>query len=172
MFKRTITCIAMILSLIVPVALFLEPNNCSASESNTKAELVQISDYKLYDFYSILQMHNIAKQTGLSFSGIKHMSVPAGNYYEPHIVFVNSNDKNGKCVLGLFTNKSGVVSKITINAEYDDVKATVIENENYRQMIDTIICDNTDFVIFASYTAMMDMRHLLIESFGGDEFWQ
>ena len=30
----------------------------------------------------------------------------------------------------------------------------------------------TDFVIFASYTAMMDMRHLLIESFGGDEFWQ
>ena len=123
MFKRTITCIAMILSLIVPVALFLEPNNCSASESNTKAELVQISDYKLYDFYSILQMHNIAKQTGLSFSGIKHMSVPAVNYYEPHIVFVNSNDKNGKCVLGLFTNKSGVVSKITINAEYDDVKA-------------------------------------------------
>ena len=61
---------------------------------------------------------------------------------------------------------------MAVRLKYDDVKAMVIENENYRQMIDTIICDNTDFVIFASYTAMMDMRHLLIESFGGDEFWQ
>ena len=54
---------------------------------------------------------------------------------------------------------------------YTDNDITVIDNEKNKDDA-FIICDNTDFVIFASYTAMMDMRHLLIESFGGDEFWQ
>ena len=100
------------------------------------------------------------------------------------IFALNDNDADGRDVSWIWDVSFGRVSSnkcytigtraydMAVRLKYDDVKAMVIENENYRQMIDTIICDNTDFVIFASYTAMMDMRHLLIESFGGDEFWQ
>ena len=43
---------------------------------------------------------------------------------------------------------------------------------DYSKLIALIKNGNTDFVIFSTYTAMMNLRHLLIENFGGDEFWQ
>ena len=56
--------------------------------------------------------------------------------------------------------------------KYDEIVPTVIDGEEKKKIIALIKNSNRDFVIFSTYTAMMNLRHLLIENFGGDEFWQ
>ena len=62
---------------------------------------------------------------------------------------------------------------IAVRLKYDGIKTDkMIFGENYRELIDIIKSQPGDFVIFATYTSMMAMRHRLIEEFGGREFWQ
>lgn len=62
---------------------------------------------------------------------------------------------------------------MALRLKYDGIETDeIIDGEGYRRLIDLINNTDGDFIIFATYTAMMKMRRLLIEVFGGKEFWQ
>lgn len=77
------------------------------------------------------------------------------------------------------TNKSAFVYTVgtrgydmAIRLKYAGISvSSVIDGEDYSKLISTIKNTQNDFVIFATYTSMMKMRHLLINNFGGKEFW-
>lgn len=97
---------------------------------------------------------------------------------------LNDNDADGRDVSWIWdvdfsavkSRKNYAVGKraydMALRLKYDGVVPTVIDGENYSKLISLIKNGNRDFVIFSTYTAMMNLRHLLIENFGGDEFWQ
>lgn len=97
---------------------------------------------------------------------------------------LNDNDADGKDVSWIWdvdftcvsSRKNYTVGKraydMALRLKYDGVIPTVIDGEKYQTVINLIKNCDRDFVIFASYTAMMNMRHMLIDNFGGDEFWQ
>lgn len=62
---------------------------------------------------------------------------------------------------------------MALRLKYDGLDVTkIIGGEDYEALIDIIQSSQRDFVIFSTYTSMMNMRHKLIENFGGLEFWQ
>ena len=61
---------------------------------------------------------------------------------------------------------------MALRLKYDGIEAEVTEGENYRKLIKLIKDNDGDFVVFSTYTAMMKMRHLFIDAFGGKEFWK
>ena len=62
---------------------------------------------------------------------------------------------------------------MALRLKYNNIKISgVIEGEDYNKLISIIKDSDKDFVIFATYTSMMEMRHLLIDNFGGKEFWK
>ncbi len=62
---------------------------------------------------------------------------------------------------------------MALRLKYDGIEADeIIDGENYRRLIELIKNSNGDFIIFSTYTAMMKMRHLFIDAFGGREFWK
>lgn len=108
-----------------------------------------------------------------------------GRFGEFESVFaLNDNDADGKDVSWIWdvdfsavkSRKNYTVGKraydMALRLKYDGIASTVIDGEDYSKLIALIKNGNTNFVIFSTYTAMMNLRHLLIENFGGDEFWQ
>ena len=61
---------------------------------------------------------------------------------------------------------------MALRLKYDGIEAEVTEGENYRKLIKLIKDNDGDFVVFSTHTAMMKMRHLFIDAFGGKEFWK
>ncbi|MCR5208079.1 MAG: MurT ligase domain-containing protein [Eubacterium sp.] len=62
---------------------------------------------------------------------------------------------------------------MALRLKYDGITADkIIDGENYRQLIEIIKSADGDFIVFSTYTAMMKMRHLFIDAFGGKEFWK
>lgn len=60
---------------------------------------------------------------------------------------------------------------MALRLKYDSIDSAVIEGENYRRLIDTVRDSNRDFVVLATYTAMMNMRKVFVREFGGNAFW-
>ena len=60
---------------------------------------------------------------------------------------------------------------MALRLKYDSIDSAVIEGEDYRRLIDTVRDNNRDFVVLATYTAMMNMRKVFVREFGGDAFW-
>ena len=119
----------------------------------------------------------------VGFSNCLHLAF--GQYNDFDSVFaLNDNDADGRDVSWIWdvdftcvsSRKNYTVGKraydMALRLKYDGIVPTVIDGEKYQTVINLIKNGNRDFVIFASYTAMMNMRHMLIENFGGDEFWQ
>ena len=62
---------------------------------------------------------------------------------------------------------------MALRLKYDGLEnCKIIDGEKWQELIDIIKSDNSDFVIFANYTAMMNMRRHFIKAFGGKEFWE
>ena len=61
---------------------------------------------------------------------------------------------------------------MALRLKYDSIKSEIIEGENYKKLIEIIKDSNSDFIVFSSYTAMMNMRRIFINEFGGNDFWQ
>lgn len=99
---------------------------------------------------------------------------------------LNDNDADGKDVSWIWdVNFSGIKNQLAdvycfgtrskdmcLRLKYDDIVSIPYDNEEYDKLISLIKSSKRDFVIFATYTAMMKLRHKLIANFGGDEFWQ
>lgn len=98
------------------------------------------------------------------------------------VFILNDNEADGKDVSWIWDVDFKPVSKKIISSytygirkydmclrlKYDDI----IANCDCKPLIEVIKETDENFVIFASYTAMMDIRHKLVENFGGDEFWR
>ncbi len=64
-------------------------------------------------------------------------------------------------------------SDMALRLQYDGIDtAEIITDEDYDRLLDIIAATETDFAVFASYTAMMHLRRRLISQFGGREFWE
>lgn len=62
---------------------------------------------------------------------------------------------------------------MAVRLKYDGIEANeIFDGEEYKRLINIIKNSEGDFIIFATYTAMMNMRRLFIDAFGGKEFWQ
>ena len=64
---------------------------------------------------------------------------------------------------------------MALRLKYDGIKIyekNVIDGEDYARLTEIIKGSKRDFVVFSTYTAMMNMRHGFIEEFGGAEFWK
>ena len=100
---------------------------------------------------------------------------------------LNDNDADGRDVSWIwdsdFTpikNKCSRVYTIgtrsydmALRLKYDGIKThEIINGEEYKRLISLIKSASSDFVVFSTYTAMMNMRHLFIDAFGGKEFWE
>ena len=76
-------------------------------------------------------------------------------------------------------NKNGRVYTIgkrsldmALRLKYDGISSEIIEGENYHRLIEIIEQSERDFIVFSSYTAMMNMRRLFTDEFGGEQFWK
>ncbi len=99
---------------------------------------------------------------------------------------LNDNDADGRDVSWIWDSDfTPVLSKcdcvytigkrsldMALRLKYDGIKSDIIDGENYGKLIETIKNCNSDFVVFSSYTAMMNMRRLFINEFGGKNFWE
>lgn len=103
--------------------------------------------------------------------------------YSFNAVFaLNDNDADGKDVSWIWDVNFAPLKHFTINSyvvglrkydmalrlKYDDI----IANTECDDIIKLIKNSKENTIIFASYTAMMDIRHKLVDNFGGEEFWQ
>ena len=62
---------------------------------------------------------------------------------------------------------------MALRLKYDSIIAdNILDGEAYRELIKIIKSIEKDYIVFASYTAMMNMRHLFISEFGGHDFWK
>ncbi len=62
---------------------------------------------------------------------------------------------------------------MALRLKYDGITADEILNgEDFHALLNIIERSDSDFIVFSTYTAMMHMRHLFIERFGGREFWE
>ena len=61
---------------------------------------------------------------------------------------------------------------MALRLKYAGISCSSIEGEDYRQLLEMIKKSEKDFVIFANYTAMMNMRKHFIKAFGGKDFWE
>lgn len=90
-----------------------------------KLFLVQASDYNVYEFFELIKINNRAKNINFTFSNF--IEVPLKNQtYIPYMISVNPNTNLPFCVVTLYTNRSGCVSKMTIDISSDDAKAKQI----------------------------------------------
>lgn len=103
--------------------------------------------------------------------------------FDYNAVFIlNDNEADGQDVSWIWDVDFKPIKNKIINAytygvrnydmclrlKYDDIMA----DSDCKPLMNIIKDSKENFVIFASYTAMMDIRHKLVECFGGDEFWQ
>lgn len=61
---------------------------------------------------------------------------------------------------------------MAVRLKYAGISSNSIIGESYDKMINIIKSSSSNVVIFSTYTSMMNMRHLLVDEFGGKEFWQ
>lgn len=62
---------------------------------------------------------------------------------------------------------------MALRLKYDGIQTDkIIDGEGFRELLDIIKSSDSDFIVFSTYTAMMHMRHLFIDCFGGREFWE
>ena len=62
---------------------------------------------------------------------------------------------------------------MALRLKYDGITATeIISGEDYEYLIKLLKTKKQNTVVFANYTAMMNMRKHFIRAFGGKEFWQ
>ncbi len=126
----------------------------------------------------------VKNPVGLS-SCIKYVSKMSGRF---DIAFaLNDNEADGRDVSWIWDSsflplqlKTAFVYTIgtrsydmAVRLKYDNLPiCEMLEGENYDALIDIIKSTNRDFIIFSTYTSMMNMRHSFIDNFGGKEFWQ
>ena len=64
-------------------------------------------------------------------------------------------------------------SDMALRLRYDGIDTVeILSGERYERLTDIIASSQTDFAVFASYTAMMQLRRHFIRRFGGREFWE
>ena len=100
---------------------------------------------------------------------------------------LNDNDADGRDVSWIWDSDFTPISMkspavytaglrsldMALRLKYDGIRtAKIIDGEDYRQLLGIIKESSRDFVIFSSYTSMMNMRKYFIDEFGGREFWQ
>ena len=62
---------------------------------------------------------------------------------------------------------------MALRLKYDGINTALsIDGEDYCKLIELIRESKNDFVVFANYTSMMNMRKFFVEAFGGKEFWE
>ncbi|MBE6741389.1 MAG: DUF1727 domain-containing protein [Ruminococcaceae bacterium] len=62
---------------------------------------------------------------------------------------------------------------MALRLKYDGIDVdSIIDGEDYESLISMINKSKRNTVIFANYTAMMNMRKYFVRSFGGKEFWE
>ncbi|MBR3738657.1 MAG: DUF1727 domain-containing protein [Eubacterium sp.] len=103
-----------------------------------------------------------------------------------NIVFaLNDNDADGRDISWIWDvsfsklNFSKVFAygrrafDMALRLKYDGFSdVQTIDGENNSQLINLIKNSGEDFIVFANYTAMMNLRKHFIKSFGGKEFWE
>jgi len=116
---------------------------------------------------------------------ISYASNIKGNY--DAVFALNDNDADGCDVSwiwdtsflklkGCFENAHTIGKRsfdMALRLKYDGITVCrLIDGENYGELIKLIKKGNRDFVIFANYTSMMNMRKHFVEAFGGKKFWE
>lgn len=109
------------------------------------------------------------------------------NNYKNYVFALNDNYADGRDVSWIWDvdfssikSRADKVATIGIRAydmalrlKYDDVITDdIFANEDYSGLLDYIEGIKGNVVVFASYTAMMNMRHYFIKRYGGEEFWE
>ncbi|MBQ9228367.1 MAG: DUF1727 domain-containing protein [Eubacterium sp.] len=62
---------------------------------------------------------------------------------------------------------------MALRLKYDNIHVTdIFSGNSYDDLTDHIAAADSDFVVFASYTVMMQLRRHFIRRFGGKEFWE
>ena len=61
---------------------------------------------------------------------------------------------------------------MALRLKYAGISCKSIDGEDYQQLLKIIMNSKKNYVIFANYTAMMNMRKHLIKAFGGKDFWE
>lgn len=85
------------------------------NEKKLETALVQLSDFHVEDFSKQLSAINMEKGIGLPIKKPMYMSSPEG-VYDKYIIVAGSDNKDS-CIIALYTNKLGFVSKLTIIAQ-------------------------------------------------------
>ena len=116
---------------------------------------------------------------------INYASKLRGDY--DFVFALNDNDADGRDVSWIwdtsFSKLAGKNSKfITVGKRSFDMALRLkysgidvlraFEGEDYNSLIRLVKEENKDFIIFANYTSMMNMRKFFVEAFGGREFWE
>lgn len=94
------------------------------NENELKVVLVQVTDYTAEKLYKTIKIHNGAKNVNLKINEMKEFK-NMGDLYEPYVILIEGNNSDEKCILTLFTNKMGYVSKITISSSFNDIKSRI-----------------------------------------------
>ncbi|MBQ7740980.1 MAG: DUF1727 domain-containing protein [Eubacterium sp.] len=64
-------------------------------------------------------------------------------------------------------------SDMALRLKYSNLNVReIISSENYDALIKLIKDSKNDFIVFANYTAMMNIRRYFVNEFGGEEFWK
>ena len=124
-------------------------------------------------------------KNSVGFNGcVDYAAKLSGNYN--YVFALNDNSADGVDVSWIWgvnlddrltnINKCYTIGKRTfdmsVRLKYASIRVDeMIENENYQRLMEIIDNSSNDFVIFATYTAMMKMRHLFTQKYGGKEFW-
>lgn len=61
---------------------------------------------------------------------------------------------------------------MALRLKYDDIAVEILDGECYCDLMELIKSSSDNFIILSTYTSMMNMRHYLVDEFGGDEFWE
>jgi hypothetical protein len=80
-----------------------------------KAQVVQVSDLKVNEFFSDMKIQNIAISTELELSSLQKVQLE-GDLYDVYTFFAKSKAQK-PCIIALFENKAGALSKITISTD-------------------------------------------------------
>ncbi len=121
-------------------------NSIYENEKKLEIVLVQLSDFHVEDFFKQLSAINISKGIGLSIKKPMHMSNPEGGY-DTYIVLAGRDDKDG-CIITLYTNKLGFVSKLTIMAQDNLPSAKINAYKIERAVLSLLGLEDSKIEIF------------------------
>lgn len=157
---------------------FIKVNTSSLSSFSGVFGRMETFSYNHNSITLILVKNPVGFQNSVDFCASKSKKIDA-------IFCLNDNDADGRDVSWIWDvsfkqlNKNissaycfGTrASDMCLRLKYDEI-VSMVYNDKYNTLIKIIKCAKKDTIIFATYTAMMELRHLLIKNFGGTEFWQ